>query len=70
MHYRTPSIPRFVIRRYRSTGDFQKAVVMAGIYTTARIGFAGRVSGDLPRLLGREPRDFETFVRDHTNEWH
>ena len=70
VQYRRPSLPRFVYQQYRSTGDFRKAVVMAGIYTTARFGFAGRVTEDCGRLLEREPGDFETFVQDHRDEWH
>ncbi|WP_336364275.1 NmrA family protein [Halalkalicoccus salilacus] len=38
---------------------------MLGIYTTARLGLTGRVSGDVERVLGRPPRAFETFAAAH-----
>ncbi|ELZ28930.1 hypothetical protein C475_04811 [Halosimplex carlsbadense 2-9-1] len=38
---------------------------MVRIYTTARLGLAGRVSDDVERLLGRPPRDVAAFVADY-----
>ncbi|WP_459194411.1 SDR family oxidoreductase [Halosimplex sp. J119] len=63
--YEAPSIPAFLrheLGRGRSLGF---ALTMAGIYTTARLGLAGRVTDDVERVLGRPPRDLETFVTDH-----
>jgi uncharacterized protein YbjT (DUF2867 family) len=65
VRYVAPSLPRFCFRRVRRGGDLTKVLVMAGIYTTARLGFAGRVSGDVRDLLGRDPHSFSSFVRDH-----
>jgi uncharacterized protein YbjT (DUF2867 family) len=41
------------------------AVVQSVVYTTARLGLAGRVTDDVERVLGRPPRDLATFVTDH-----
>ena len=38
---------------------------MLGIYTTARLGLAGRVSDDVARVLDRPPRSFRAFVADY-----
>lgn len=65
VRYREPSLVRFCWRRAREEGDLRKVLVMAGIYTTARFGFAGRVSTDVRAVLGRDPRSFSAFVRDN-----
>jgi len=63
--YADPSILTFV-RRLRSRGEpLPFLVLMVGIYTTARLGLAGRVTDDVERLLGRPPRDVATFVADY-----
>lgn len=45
-------------------------LVMVGIYTTARLGLAGTVTGDTERLLGRPPIRFRQFAVDHAASWH
>jgi uncharacterized protein YbjT (DUF2867 family) len=42
-------------------------LVMAGIYTTARLGLAGRVTDDVARVLGREPRSLRDYVEDYSD---
>jgi len=42
---------------------------MSGIYTTARLGLAGRVTDDVRAVLDRDPVDFRTFVEDHASEF-
>lgn len=44
-------------------------LVMLGIYTTARLGLAGRVSDDAAGVLGRPPRDLREFVADYRGEF-
>jgi len=39
--------------------------VMAGIYFTAKIGFAQKVTPDLEQLLGRKPLSVRQYVRDY-----
>jgi len=69
VEYTDPSLPRFLVSRYRIEGDFAKTGVMAAIYTTARLGLADRVTDDVRSLLGRPPMDFRTFVRDNRTVW-
>ncbi|QLG47754.1 NAD(P)H-binding protein [Natrinema halophilum] len=69
VEYTAPSLPRFLISRYRLEGNLAKTGVMAAIYTTARLGLANRVTDDVRSLLGRPPTDFRTFVRDNRTVW-
>ena len=67
--YSAPSLPTFAWQRYRDGTPLGKVIVMCGIYTTARLGFAGRVTTDVERLLGREPLDFTTFVAEYADQF-
>jgi len=67
--YAEPSLTRFLVRALRSDQDVSKGLVMTGIYTTARLGLAARVTTDLEQLLGRRPTDMETFVREYRTVW-
>ncbi len=67
--HRGSSLPGFVLRMREQGHPWGMAIVMAGIYTTARLGLAGRVSGDLPRLLGRPPLSVRQFAEDHRDCW-
>lgn len=63
--YADPSPWAFARREYARGRPLPFVLVMLGIYTTARLGLTGRVSGDVERVLGRPPRAFETFAADH-----
>ena len=67
VRYTNPSLPRFVWRRVRAGDPLGFAVVTAGIYTTARLGLAGRVSDDAETVLGRPPRSVEAFAADYAD---
>lgn len=69
VQYTDPSLPRFLVRRYRIDRNLGKVLVMAGIYTTARLGLADRITDDVRELLGREPITFETFAGDYRECW-
>jgi uncharacterized protein YbjT (DUF2867 family) len=63
--YPNPSMLRFA-RRTRARGlPLAFVLVMLGIYTTARLGLAGRVSDDVARVLDRPPRSVREFVTDY-----
>ena len=54
------------VRRSVARGDsLSFALVQVGVYTTARLGLAGRVTDDVTRVLGREPRSLTDYVRDY-----
>lgn len=67
--YPNPSVPAFVARMHRRGEPLGFVLLMCGIYTTARLGLAGRVTGDSRRLLGREPHGILTFVSDYAEEF-
>lgn len=66
--YHNISIPRFIIRQARSE-PVLKAIVMTGIYTTARFGLADRVSSDLQHHFDQEPTSLSIFINDHRHVW-
>jgi uncharacterized protein YbjT (DUF2867 family) len=67
--YPEPSLWAFSRRMYRRGHPLGFVALMCGIYTTARLGLAGRVSGDARRLLGRPPRGIRAFVEDYADEF-
>lgn len=67
--YDRPRLLSFCFRRLRREHSPSTVLVMAGIYTTARLGFAARVTDDIRGVLGREPQDLSSFVRDHRSAW-
>ncbi|MFB6202694.1 MAG: SDR family oxidoreductase [Halorhabdus sp.] len=63
IEYTEPSLLRFV-RHSRSIGrPWGLTLVMAGLYTTARLGLAGRVSDDAGRVLGRPPAELSSWAK-------
>lgn len=43
--------------------------VMTGIYFTAKIGFAKKVTPDLERLIGHKPITMRQYIQDYKNEF-
>lgn len=67
--YRNPGIPAF-LRHMRAAGHpLALGLVMAGVYTVARLGLAAEVAPDLARLIGRAPTPLRSFVEDHADTW-
>lgn len=67
--YRRPSLLQF-LRRQRENGVRSSlALVMAAIYTTARLGLAARLTEDTRRLLGRAPITFKDYIDDYRTAW-
>jgi len=67
--YRQPGLLQFLRRQLAKGTPLAFATVMAGIYTTARLGLAARLTGDLRRLLGRAPISFRQYVEDYQACW-
>ncbi|WP_202614572.1 SDR family oxidoreductase [Halostella litorea] len=65
VRYPAPSVVAFVRRWLGRDAPLPFVFVMVGIYTTARLGLAGRVTDDVARVLGRPPRDLRTFAADY-----
>jgi uncharacterized protein YbjT (DUF2867 family) len=69
VRYTNPS-PREFRARLREQGAAEDFIrVLRGIYFTARIGLAARLTPDVEQLLGRLPIPLERFVRDHAGLW-
>lgn len=69
IRYTNPSLLKF-IWEMRSRGlkiDF--ILIMAAIYTTARLGLAGAVTSDTEQLLGRPPLTMRQYVEDYRQFW-
>ena len=69
VEYTDPSIPRFLVSRYRRDRDLAKVGVMGAIYTTVRLGLADRVTDHVRSVLDRPPTDLLTFIRDNRSVW-
>lgn len=67
--YTNPSIFKFVWRMYRRGLKTEFIVVMLGIYTTARLGLAAKITKDVRHLLQRSPIGMEEFVRSYWASW-
>jgi len=61
--YEAPSLARFVRHSRRLGRDWSFLLVMAALYTTARLGLAGRVSDDVKRVLGRPTMSFREWAK-------
>ena len=62
--------PAEFFRHERDKGlDAGYAAVMVGLYTSARLGFAGRVADGVDRVLGRPPRSLRDFAEDYREAW-
>ena len=67
--YPNPSVVAFARRMRRRGKPLGFIALMCGIYTTARVGLAARVTDDSRTLLGRRPRKMRTFVEDHADDF-
>jgi uncharacterized protein YbjT (DUF2867 family) len=69
VRYANPS-PRDFRSRLREQGVAEDFIrVLCGIYFTARIGLAARITPETEQLLGRPPISLERFVRDYAEVW-
>lgn len=69
VRYADPSIPAFVARQLSRGRAPGFVVLMVGIYATARLGLAGRVTDDVERLLGRQPRSMRDYLEDYADRF-
>ncbi|BCG57959.1 SDR family oxidoreductase [Paenibacillus sp. URB8-2] len=60
--YANPSVPAFWKKMSRKGVKRDFLIVMIGIYMTAKLGMAKRVSPDLECLLGRKPGTFPQYI--------
>jgi uncharacterized protein YbjT (DUF2867 family) len=69
IRYARPGLIPFILRKRREGLKWDYILVMAGIYTTARLGLAGGLTGEVQRLLGRPPITLKQFVQDYREVW-
>ena len=67
--YTNPSIFKFAWRMYKRGLKKELIAVMLGIYTTARLGLAAKVTEDVRHLLQRSPTSMSEFVRSDRASW-
>ncbi|MBJ7949086.1 MULTISPECIES: SDR family oxidoreductase [Bacillus] len=66
--YTNPSIFKFRKRMMQKGLKNDFIMVMIGIYTTARLGLAKKVTLDLEQLLQRKPTNLKQFVHDYRDQ--
>ncbi|TQR46403.1 SDR family oxidoreductase [Paenibacillus popilliae] len=66
--YTNPSILKFRKRMIQKGLKSGYIMVMIGIYTTAKLGLAKRITPELQSLLGRCPITMEEFAHDYKNQ--
>ena len=69
IRYPAPSILRFLARELRASRSPGFALLMCGIYTTARLGLADRVSADVEGLLDRPLRTVREYATDYADRF-
>ena len=67
--YRDPSLPSFVWNSIRSGRSLPFTLVTAWLYNQTRDGMSAQVTGEVQRLLGREPIALKQYIQDYRAEW-
>jgi uncharacterized protein YbjT (DUF2867 family) len=67
--YANPSLRTFFQRMRAAGHPLGFVLVTSMIYTTARLGMAGRVTPETAELLGRPPISMRQFVADYADCW-
>ncbi len=67
--YTNPSIIRFALSMYKRGLDIKFIAVMIGIYTTAKLGLASKLTTDTQDILQRAPISMRQFVEDYRECW-
>lgn len=69
VHYESPSLWTFArYQRHKGT-PWAFVLVMAALYTVARLGMAANITHELSTLLGRAPRTIADYVHDYRQAW-
>ena len=67
--YSNPSPLAFGLHLSKQGLPFAQILVMEALYTFAKLGLAGKLIGEVQRILGRAPISVERFVRDEALSW-
>ncbi len=69
IEYKNPSIFQFYKRKRNEGYSVLNIIVMIGLYSVTKFGFAAKKTEELKKLLDREPIGFKQFVKDHKEVW-
>lgn len=69
IRYRNPNGPQYVLRQLREGKGLLYALITAWLYASTRSGMAEQVTGEVARLLGREPISLRQYVQDYIPVW-
>lgn len=69
IHYSRPGLLKFIWTMRDRGLPLAFVLVMAGIYTTTRLGWAENITPDVEQLLGRSPISLRQFVEDYQAVW-
>ena len=70
IRYARPGVFRYLGHARQTLGmPWGMAVVTAAVYTTARLGLAGGLSGTVRQVLGRDPISFAEFAHREREIW-
>jgi uncharacterized protein YbjT (DUF2867 family) len=69
IRYTDPSLPRYWRRLYRRGVTWDTISFMTIVYSLSRRGSNATEGGELPDLLGRDPRTFRTFATEERWRW-
>ena len=67
--YKNPNIFQFIRQNMAKNIPLNFNLVMAAIYTSAKLGLAERIAPDMKNLIQREPIDFKTYVKNYKKYW-
>jgi len=69
IQYKNPNLLQFYLRKRKEGLANGYILVMAAIYTIARMGKAGKTTDSFRELMGKDPIRFGQFVSDHLELW-
>jgi len=65
--YTDPSLVQFARHSRSLDRDWSFVIVMSMLYTTARLGLAGRVEDDIEDVLGRSPQSLREWIETNVD---
>lgn len=68
IRYTNPSLLKFIFQTRRRL-PLNFVLIMAAIYTTARLGLAGGITSDVEQLLNRPPLTMRQYIEDYREFW-
>jgi uncharacterized protein YbjT (DUF2867 family) len=69
IRYSNPSNIAFGAHLRKQGMPLAQILVMEALYTFAKLGLAGKLTGEVARILERPPISFERFVSDYADAW-